>query len=153
MTSPTHDDRAGAQQAGEGWQLVPKEPTDGMITAIMSNTGSAHVASDPEAAHRQDCIDAYRAMLSASPAPPSGWREIASAPKDGTEILILYPLFNVGNISEIPNKLRPLIVHWNGRGWDATGWMLHEDPTGWMLHEDPTHWQPLPPAPSSGERT
>lgn len=79
--------------------------------------------------------------------PPSegggeGWRTIDSAPKDGTPVLVPYPIFKRGNNTDVPDEYEVMIVYWKGVGWDR-GW--------WMLHEEPTHWQPLPspPAPAS----
>ena len=67
----------------------------------------------------------------------SEWQDIASAPKDGTRILIPYPLHRGGVEIE---AYEVMIVRWNGRGWVSE--------MAWMLHEDPAHWQPLPAPPN-----
>lgn len=60
------------------------------------------------------------------------WRDISTAPKDGTNILVWWPL----------QMHCPVVAHWadkwsNGLGWKFTGW-------GEPLETAPTHWQPLP---------
>lgn len=63
------------------------------------------------------------------------WYPIATAPKDGSEFLTPYPIWKPDNATPTPSLYQTIIVHWNGRGWDRGGW---------MLHEEVTHWMPLP---------
>jgi hypothetical protein len=61
------------------------------------------------------------------------WRDIETAPKDGTRVLVAY----------------------DGRAWGAYFKVGVFGPQWWaenggILH--PTHWQPLPPTPSPEER-
>lgn len=67
---------------------------------------------------------------------PNGWQPMETAPKDGSRILVAYPMFNRGNTSMVPDFHQTMIVKWNGVGWDAE--------FGWLLHEEPAGWQPLP---------
>lgn len=90
--------------------------------------------------------EAARAALSVR---RSGWLPIASAPKDGTRIDLLYPY----------PRGRAINCYWHGR--NGFGWVWRE-PTwenGELLPESkwgignypnmqPTHWQPLPQEPS-----
>lgn len=86
---------------------------------------------------------AYRAMLSARPAPlqegakaDGGWMPIETAPKDGTPMLLAFPW---------SGRMTRHIGTWNA---DAQSWMVGETVTG--FHFVPhmqggfTHWQPLP---------
>lgn len=59
------------------------------------------------------------------------WRDISTAPKDGTEILALYD-----------DDFRQVVT------WDAMmdGWLVCEN-----FYIEPTHWMPLPPAPARPE--
>ena len=65
-------------------------------------------------------------------------RPIATAPKDGTEILVPYPLF--GQSLGKPEKYKWVIVSWNGIHWNSN--------MSWLLHETPQVWHPLPDPPS-----
>ena len=67
------------------------------------------------------------------------WQPIETAPKDGTRILVPYPIFDPGNLTASPDRYEIIVVHWREVGWVSDG--------AWMLHEDPTHWMPLPPPP------
>jgi hypothetical protein len=60
----------------------------------------------------------------------SGWRDIATAPKDGTRVL----LFNPG---EPPYQcVGCWLNNTTGGGWVSSEWDV-----------EPSHWQPLPPPP------
>lgn len=78
----------------------------------------------------------------------SGWRDIASAPRDGTEVLV-YGLF-AGEIHGPDDRPEFGIASYsNGRGdysalgftWDAVGG------DAYAVWAKPTHWQPLPAPP------
>lgn len=84
---------------------------------------------------------AYEALLSHPPADRAevveGWRPIESAPKDGTEILVLGPAH--------PNDIYYAVAAFvDGRWYDNP----EDVAEGWELHP-PTHWLPLPQAPTS----
>ncbi len=72
----------------------------------------------------------------------SAWRPMQTAPKDGTKIIGLYPLFHHGNNTMTPSEYLPLLIFWKGVGWDTGAWMLHEEPAGWA----PIPSLPDPPA-------
>lgn len=64
-----------------------------------------------------------------------GWRPIASAPKDGTRVLLYRP-----------NWAEHTVVAWYhalGSEWAAVN--------GFDVAGEPTHWMPLPPAPPATE--
>ena len=70
---------------------------------------------------------------------PSLWRPIASAPQDGTEVLI----FVSGHA---------VVAIWDQGRWRAVvaGKRISEEQTGLDLGS-PTHWRPVPPPPGSME--
>lgn len=101
---------------------------------------------------RQDVLDAIDLFLQsaqqapgASPDPSGGWQEIASAPKDGTRILIWAESPSTGHRSvhvawwAIPYEAAPT-------GWWETGLYGTSHP---VVPEFTKGWMPLPPPPSS----
>lgn len=82
-----------------------------------------------------------RAALAAEDA--GGWRDISTAPKDGTKILAVNPESVVGVV----------MVMWTrpAEGWneDAECWCSSWDET--EIGYQPTLWQPLPAAPETPE--
>ena len=69
-------------------------------------------------------------LIRADVAPTSQWRDISSAPKDGTQILLYQPQFDT----------------------ITTGNWMKEDssicPNEWFPLSEATHWQPLPAPPT-----
>jgi hypothetical protein len=87
---------------------------------------------------KSDVLEMLAAM---TPTPTPGWRDISTAPKDGTFILI-YP--SSCWVEDVEHDYE--VSYWDedfGR-WHFSA--LPDDYTG------PTHWQPLPPAPT-GDRS
>ena len=101
---------------------------------------------------------AIRAYLSALPASEAGWRDIESAPKDGTWIIAYRPNKGGGYLDRI------VIVRWDDEVsawvWPDQPFDVYEDDYAERLaahglgdHIDPfednsfTHWMPLPSAP------
>lgn len=95
------------------------------------------------------------ALLTAQPAPVTddallasaaagGWQLIATAPKDGTDVLVVYgirPDVGIAHYSESAHLERA----------DIDGWLHSEGAIGaWVFK--PTHWQPLPAPPASPDR-
>lgn len=72
----------------------------------------------------------------------SEWQPIETAPKDGTTIVALYPIFKPGNDGAVPDGFSVMTCYHDNLGWD-TGY--------WRLHQQPQYWLPLPamPAPRS----
>lgn len=73
--------------------------------------------------------------LAALRAQPAGWEPIASAPKDGTEILLGHP---DGSLSVGWWKPRGASIGWTDGGTFSMSW--------------PLYWQPLPAAPTGEQR-
>jgi hypothetical protein len=59
------------------------------------------------------------------------WRDIETAPRDGTEILTFSDRIGLGN----------MVLYWADGYW-------REKANGLGLKYEPTHWQPLPPTPT-----
>lgn len=83
-------------------------------------------------AHDKDC----RMSQPPPPAtpPPTGWRDIATAPKDGTDVLLFATWIGNG---------RPVI---GCGGWRKNGSEVYQ--WSWTWACEPTHWQPLPAPPT-----
>lgn len=149
---------ASCQAIPEGWKLVPVEPWPEMIEAGWIDKEDVN----PE--------DIYRAMLAAAPLPPAqpddGWKDIASAPKDGTPIELYRPPAKKGWW-----KCR-LVAIWHAFEDDGdAAWIWPDNNTSfdlediqnshdvnWISHgnyyeaaEVFTHWRELP-EPPKGER-
>lgn len=97
---------------------------------------------------QEDEREAWRqvvlAILSAyEAARPGGWQPMETAPKDGTEVLLLV---EVG----YKKKLGRQTVYRKGKfhcnHWYLDGWRASNDP---LNPETPTHWQHLPSPPDS----
>ena len=71
----------------------------------------------------------------------SGWQDIETAPKDGTNILLFVPYGN-----------QVLISRWTRFSQMQGQWAWSDFKTG-PLPYDPTHWMPLPPPPGGGGET
>lgn len=113
--------------------VVPREPT-----LAMSMAGEAeYVRRGLGVWSNFHAI--YRAMLAAAPSAPAsppvgdGWRDIATAPKDKTKVLVCKP------------GEGPIIAHQTGMGVWVNSFAGHANKYRILEGDDsPTHWQPLP---------
>jgi hypothetical protein len=85
--------------------------------------------NDLPAQFQQDIHDAILAALRPT---DTGWRDIATAPRDGSKVLL-------ADAEATPTVL---IALWNGVAWDDGDYLL----------DGFTHWMPLPPAPTDTGR-
>jgi hypothetical protein len=127
-----------------GWKLLPVEPTEAMVAAAVTALGLPW-------REIQRMLQAYRAMLSASPpadhvpdvgnmiSPPepvSGWRDIATAPRDRSIFLGavdgVVRLVSWGKTSHVP----------------IYGFCLADQGAEDYDLCEPSCWQPLPSPPS-----
>ncbi len=114
----------------EGYVLVPVNPAH---ESMMAGYEIAKAFGVYEARAFDLAERLYRAMISVSPQPvPSVWQPIATAPKDGTPVLIW-----------LPNSTRMVLAYYidDGSGW----WVRH----GALVGEKVSLWQPAPPPPAS----
>ena len=96
----------------------------------------ALISDAKEAIDADDVIAAYR-ILDSQPA-PSQWRPIETAPKDGTEVLMVF-------VFEDDETLHR-VVRWDG----SEMWPWRDEYTGYREGEA-KGWLPLPPAPGKEE--
>lgn len=91
--------------------------------------------------HEERTTYLSRAEADALIAALSPWRDIASAPKDGSEVLLLEP----AHLSGRTGRWHISQASWLSDKRYAAGGCWIEGM--WVVQ--PTHWQPLPPAPPS----
>jgi hypothetical protein len=127
-------------QIGGAWKLVYKEEFLNLAGPVKGLTGNDRRLAQllREAWNKLPDTPSIGGPSTTAPDP---WRTIESAPKDGTHILVAYPLFDKGNLTDKPDEYAIMIVRWKDRGWDTGFWCLHETPRG---------WQPLPAPPKEG---
>ena len=86
------------------------------------------------------------------PAPATGWRPIAEAPRDGAQVLVCNPFDVEGHISDAYSISCHVAAWWAEENDGRGAWIIYNnmvrDPE---LHYDPTHWMPLPAPPQEGE--
>jgi hypothetical protein len=81
-----------------------------------------------------ECADELDALL-VDRSSPSGWRDIATAPKDGKAVLGWHPRWSIPEVS----------VWLDGPRMSEPGWHSYQRSYRWS--HQPTHWQPLPSPP------
>ncbi|HCT5600642.1 TPA: DUF551 domain-containing protein [Klebsiella oxytoca] len=115
----------------EGYVMVPKEPTEAMINAWLS-----------EVANWRGHVAGYKAMLAAAPQPQNapqnipeiipGWIPVSERmPEKGQAVLVYRPKAHEGGDSDVR-------VAVYGR---------HNFEHGFGCYWEPSHWMPLPAAP------
>lgn len=92
-----------------------------------------------------DLIDDLRTLLDAAPA----WRTMDSAPKDGTNILVMFQHFGLGPVFGCW-----ALEHEDGSEYHKAGWFCW-GPYLCGYTSAPSHWMPLPhgPIPAVPETT
>ncbi|MCU0943587.1 MAG: hypothetical protein MUE35_13690, partial [Hydrogenophaga sp.] len=106
----------------------------------------------------EELADSVLALLAAAPQPPSAWRPIEEAPRDGTTVLLAAP----GRVTagDWHAEQWPTASEYHGSTGEYLGQYETGEcvPAGWYSWDGgftdenpPTHWQPLPPPPSAGE--
>lgn len=72
----------------------------------------------------------------------TAWRDIASAPKDGTYVLLFFP----GPLMDMESPGLAVGRYYTDSGWWVTAIWASGHPV-----KQPTHWQPLPEPPVAQE--
>jgi hypothetical protein len=127
--------------------LVPREEmTDAMMDAAQSYLDKRDLRGSFQLPGTFNWHEFWRAMLSAAPllsSPSVGWREIESAPKDGTRI--------IGWSAERCSNCAPGTVGMSILFWSKIGWTSGTLPGKVLIgtQHQPTHWMPLPVPPIS----
>lgn len=114
-----------------------------MADFLGDDSQSYFVAQSVAKEHAADLREALSRLQSLSYQLTGGWRDIESAPKDGTRVLLAEPI--EGGFEMSVGWWRPYINDSSDAGWmDGTvqSWAYEENT---ILH--PTHWQPLPSPP------
>ena len=107
-----------------GWRLVPVDATHEML-----------MAGYRMELNYADRAEMYDAMIAAA---PSGWQPIETAPRDGTNVLLVN---RKGNMATGLWMSGPIGTGWVLRGGSAPNVFFNE-------HHGPTHWMPLPAPPA-----
>lgn len=83
----------------------------------------------------------------------TGWEDINTAPKDGTEIIGCFS--NDYGHYDTPVQYGPWTMRWDGRkwvsSWDGSRVISSQTDFGTDYRDpdiEPTHWQPVPKLPS-----
>lgn len=134
------------------WKLVPVEPTKEMWAAV--NKLDDEMAAGAYDGKGASIEQVWNCLVDAAPGAPvvDGWLDIASAPKDGTAILVMQ--------NNWPGCPGGVAQECNGHNTYVAEWWEGEGPGGaWVCYMDqisdpncpikPTHWMPLPAAPGS----
>jgi hypothetical protein len=116
---------------------------EGLTGLLDYNVSDGNESADP-LDHIRDCIRhelLVRDEKIAEGEGARGWQPIATAPKDGTWILVWANHAGV--------EKRADVLHWSDE-WDGStfGWCNDEYMVGGV-----THWQPLPPPPTAASST
>lgn len=127
----------------EGWALVPIQPTPEMLKAVDDEAEDKHLA-------RGRAISAWGLMLDAAPAAEfkanqSAMRDMATAPRDGSRILIKT------NVSHYSRGWPHFGYHVVGTSWGEC-WFVDGKFQRWCGDDrtrstggiDPLGWAPLP---------
>ncbi len=109
-----------------------RKAAESMLNASRNNAGISNTTLDkliPEDMHSYK-REAQAALSSITLADLMPWQPIETAPKDGTQILILR-----GHILQV--RWYKTTKEWGQRYWSIPKW----------FEEQPTHWMPLPACP------
>ncbi|WP_375165819.1 hypothetical protein [Rhizobium hidalgonense] len=77
------------------------------------------------------------------------WQPIETAPRDGTTVIVAFPLYNL-----VSNGLDVTAARYRSATFlnaDVSGWVQLPDERGVETIWPPTHWQPLPNPPQAEE--
>ena len=103
-----------------------------------------HPMIDSSQSHKLDIQAGWvaDAIIAALRPTDTGWRDIATAPRDGTMILVAYD-----DSAARTGRLEGPRERVYEAGWDEQQ-ATFAARNGFLLHSAATHWMPLPPAPT-----
>lgn len=143
------------------WRYFPAPPESGMLLreteAVLSafTAGMTYENAPNGAWSLVDIRNRIRAALSAAPA-EEGWRDISTAPKDGTRVL-LRRMIDTTKFPNLPEigwiKVGKWVADWQD-GYEEA-WREDAVPRGGResaIRLSPTDWQPLPASRPGGRR-
>jgi hypothetical protein len=119
-------------RTSEWWEL--RSTTDGSYNATCCDPDDADALAEAW----------NRALTTAS----DQWRDISSAPKDGSDVLLFFPLHGLNH----DHNPQVIICYWreNETYPNVSGWVYQGRASrSYSDVYQPTHWQPLPCAPGS----
>lgn len=134
----------------EGMMLVPVEPTP-----TMADEGREHLPCTPGGVTNATAANVYAAMVSAAPPAPQAeaWRDIASAPRDRTDIIVAVPSDARGAPIIGTAYFDPDAPDGGSWWWCGTSRQDYFDSSIEDGNDGPpTHWQPLPAPPQGAEK-
>lgn len=111
-------------------------------SALIERLEAVHTLDTPRSVTTGSLINPDGPEAAAALRDLTEWRDIATAPRDGTEIVAW-------------NRSDRIICHWHKSPSCAGGWVTHWETVsgydvGWnTVH--PTHWLPLPSAPNQAK--
>ena len=137
MPKPTGRDRAAVALE----KLLRRAFEDGAkwVARVGDPARSSYSMDRGFAGFREKHFDAIGELLVAPQEAAQGWRDIGTAPKDGSNVILwCVDLTGAGGHVATGSWHDP----YGGSWWD---WNME-----YTLH--PTHWQPLPPAPQEAKK-
>ena len=117
-------------------KVVPIEPTNEMamaaVTSVKRFLGLCF--------HTERARDGYKAMLAAAPELPDAWKDISTAPNDGTNVLVFGTI--IGNGCDTYDEPNKIFVAQKNRSF---GWETEPSLSYKCAGFEPTLWMPIDP--------
>jgi hypothetical protein len=116
---------------GHGWFVTAGRWGDALVTIEEKClSGKPEFTPEDEALIRGAALHLL-AFIGADPVPVCQWREIATAPKDGTRVLVMWEYWSAD----------PFVAYFKHGRWNG------EVALSECSDDGPTHWMPLPAPP------
>jgi hypothetical protein len=133
---------------GEAAPVVPVGVSREEIIKAVRPVLDRHPMIDSSQSHKLDIQAGWvaDAIIAALRPTDTGWRDITTAPKDGTMILVAYD-----DSAARTGRLEGPRERVYEAGWDEQQ-ATFAARNGFLLHSAATHWMPLPPAPTDTGR-
>jgi hypothetical protein len=125
---------------------VSREEIARIIDPVAFLFGPGELEHKVYSSSRAHAFDRADAIIAALRPTDTGWRDITTAPKDGTMILVAYD-----DSAARTGRLEGPRERVYEAGWDEQQ-ATFAARNGFLLHSAATHWMPLPPAPTDTGR-